>query len=72
MILIKSFLTEAFYDRLYLSKGDKVCNCYSCLEMIIQVLLYVGFFTIFFNKHASLKQFYIKLLQLCTTFKQKK
>ena len=34
----------------YLNKGDKVCECYSCLKMIVQADLHVGFFTIFFIK----------------------
>ena len=50
-----------------------VCECYSCLKMIVQAHIHVGFFTIFFIKLASLKRFYsyMKLLQLSTIFKQK-
>ena len=57
----------------YLNEGDKVCECYSCLKMMIQAHLYVGFFTIFFIKPASIKRFYLslKLLQSRTIFKQK-
>ena len=78
MILIKSFLTGVLYDcfklmSVYVNEGDKVCGCYSCLKMIIQAHLFVGFFTNFFIKGALLKRFYlyIKLLQLSTIFKQK-
>ena len=56
----QSFLTGVLYDYFkpsygYLNKGDKVCECYSCLKMVIQAHLHVGFFTIFFIKRASLK-----------------
>ena len=78
MIFIKSFLAEVSYDcvkliSVYVNEGDKVCECYSCLKMMIQVSLHVCFFTKFFIKHASLKRFYlyIKLLQSSTIFKQK-
>ena len=78
MILIKSFLTGVLYDcfrlmYVYLNKGDKVGECYSCLKMVIQAHLHVGFLTIFFNKCASLKKFYfyMKLSQSRTIFKQK-
>ena len=56
----------------YLNVEDKVCKCYSCLKMVIQAHLHVGFFT-FFIKRASLKRFYLslKLLQSRTIFKQK-
>ena len=79
MTLIKSFWRGVLYDRFkviyaYLSEQDKLSKCYSCLKMIIQVHLHVGFFKIFFIKRASLKWFYlcIKLLQSSTIFKQKK
>ena len=39
----------------YLNEGDKVCECYSCLKMMIQSQLHVGFFKIFFIKRASRK-----------------
>ena len=45
----------------YLKEGDKVCECYSCLKMVIQAHLHVGFFTIFYIKSASLKRFYLSL-----------
>ena len=56
-----------------MNKGDKVCECYSCLKMIVQAHLHVGFFTILFIKRALLKRFYLymKLLQSSTIFKQK-
>ena len=77
-MLIKSFLTgilnyclEPVYA--YINEGDKVCECYSGLKMIIQAYLHVGFFKISFIKCASLKRFYLylKLLQSSTIFKQK-
>ena len=78
MILIKSFLTGVLYDCFkliyaYLNKGYNVRECYSCLKMMIQAHLHVGFLNIFIIKRASLKRFYLykKLLQLSTTFKQK-
>ena len=54
----------------YLNEGYKVCGCYSCLKMVIQANLHVGFFTIFFIKRASLKLFYLylKLLQSSIIF----
>ena len=57
----------------YLNEEDKVHECYSCLKMMIQTHLHVGFFTIFFIKRESLKRFYLymKLLQPSTVFKQK-
>ena len=56
-----------------MNKGDKVCECYSCLKMIVQAHLHVGFFTILFIKRALLKRFYsyMKLLQSRTVYKQK-
>ena len=78
MILIKPFSTGFLCDCFkiiyaYLNKGGKVRKCDSCLKMIIQAYLYVGFITIFFIKLASLKQFYLymKLLQSSAIFKQK-
>ena len=58
---------------MYLNKGDKVHECYSCLKVMIQTQLHVGFLTIFFIRRASLKLFYLymKLLQSSTNFKQK-
>ena len=46
---------------------------HSCLKMMIQAHLHVGFFTIYFIKRASLKRFYLymKLFQLRTTLNQK-
>ena len=40
-ILIKSFLKGVLYDCFkviyaYLNAEDKVCECYSCLKMVIQ------------------------------------
>ena len=74
MILIKSFLTGVLYDCFkliyaYLNEGDKVRECYSCLKMIVQGHLHVGFFTILFIKRASHRRFYlyIKLLQSSTS-----
>ena len=74
--LVKSFLTAILYDCFkliytYLNEEDKVCECYSCLEVVIQAHLHVGFFTIFFIKRASLLKrsyLYLKLLQSSTTF----
>ena len=75
IILIKSFLTRVLYDCFkliyaYLNERDKVCECYSCLKMVIQAHLHVGFLIIFFIKRASLKRFYLyfKLLQSSTIF----
>ena len=45
----------------YLNEGDKVCVCYSCLKMVKQAHLYVGFATIFFSKCTSHKRFYLYL-----------
>ena len=64
MILIISFLTGVLYDCFkliyaYLNEGDKVRECYSCLKLIVQAHLHVGFFTVFFIKRASLKRFYL-------------
>ena len=79
IILIKSFLSGVLYDCFkviytYLNEGDKVCVCYSCLKMVIQAHLHFGFFTIFFIKHTSHKQFYLylELLKSSIFFKQKK
>ena len=79
MILIKSFLTGTLNDCFkliytYLNEGDKVCECYSSLKMVIQTHLHVGFLTVFFTTRVSLKRFYLylKLLQSSTNFKQKK
>ena len=76
MILMKSFITGVLYDCFkliyaYLIERDKIRECYSCLKMMIQAHLHVGFITIFFIKRASLKQFYLymKLLQSSTIFK---
>ena len=78
MILIKSFLKGVLHDCFkliyaYLNEGDKVRECYSCLTMMIQAHLHVGFFMIFFIDRASLKRFYLymKLLQSSTIFEQK-
>ena len=78
MILIKAFLKGVLYDCFkliyaYLNEGDKVREYYSCLKMIVQVHLHVGFSTIFFIKRAPLKRIYLcmKLLQSSTIFKQK-
>ena len=76
---MKSFLSGVLYDCFkviytYLNEGDKVCLCYSCLKMVTQADLHVGFFTIFFIKHTSHKQFYLhlELLKSSIFFKQKK
>ena len=66
IILIKSFSTGVLYDCFklidaYLIEGDQVCECYSCLKMVIQANLHIGFFTVFFIKSASLKRFYLYL-----------
>ena len=73
MILIKSFLTDIWYDCFkliyaYLNVGNQVRECYSCSKMIVRVHLHVGFFPILYIKPASLKRFclYVKLLQSCT------
>ena len=78
MILIKSFLTKVLCHRFrlidaYFNKGDTVPKCYSCLKVITQAHLRVGFFKILFIKRASFKRFYLymKLLQSTTIFKQK-
>ena len=76
MIFIKSFLTAVFYDCFklmyaYSNKGDKACECYSCLKVMIHAHLQVIFFTIFIIKRASLKRsyLYMRLLQSSTIFK---
>ena len=38
---------------------NKLCECYSCLKMIVQAHLHVEFFPIFCIKSASLKRFYL-------------
>ena len=48
MVLIKSFPTKASYDRskftyMYLNEGDKIRECHSCLKVMIQAHLHVGF-----------------------------
>ena len=63
MIVIKCFLAGILYDCFkliyaYLNEGDKGRECYSCLRLIVQAHLHVGFFTVFFIKRASLKRFY--------------
>ena len=64
----------------YINEMDKVCECYGCLQMMMEAHLHVGFSTVFFIKRAPLKQFYLyilfiylymKLLQSSTIFKQK-
>ena len=62
MTLIKSFLAGVLYFCLkliyaFLNEGNMVRQCYSCLKMIIQVHLHVGFLTVFFIKRALLKPF---------------
>ena len=76
MILIKSFLTGVLYDCFkliyaYLNEGHKIREYYSCLKLIVQAHLHVGFFIIFFIKRASLQRFYLymKLFQSSTIFK---
>ena len=80
MILIKSFHifeTGVLYNCFeliytYLNQGDKIRECYSCLNMMIQAHLHIDFIIIFLIKGASLQQFYLnmKLLQSNTIFKQ--
>ena len=41
---------------LFQTLGDKVRKCCSCLKMMMQAYLHVGFFTIFIIKRESLKQ----------------
>ena len=48
MVLIKSSPARALYDRckfmyMYLNKGDKVRECYSCLKLMVRTHLNVGF-----------------------------
>ena len=48
MLLIKSFLIEALYNRSklvygYSNEEDKVRECYNCLKLIIQAYLHVRF-----------------------------
>ena len=78
MILIKSFITGVLHDcskliYAYLNEGNKICEYYSCLKMIMQAHLHVSFFTICLVKRESLKQLYLymKLLQ-SRTFLNKK
>ena len=54
-------------------KGINFANINRCLKMMIPVHLRVGFCTIFINKGASFKRFYLymKPLQSNTIFKQK-
>ena len=52
MVLIKSVVTEALYDLSkitygYLNEEDKVHECCSCLKLMIQAHLHVGFFKCF-------------------------
>ena len=59
MILIKLLVAGVFYDHFklvyaYFNKGDKFCECYSCLKFMIQTLLHVSFLTIFFYKTYNL------------------
>ena len=55
------------------NERDKICKCCSCLKIMIQSYLLAGFFTVFIIKRASFKKlnFYMKLLQSSTIFKQK-
>ena len=76
MIYIKPFLAGVLYNcfkliHAYLNEGHKVRECYSCLKIIVQAHLYVGFFPIFSIKCASLKRFYlyVKMLQSSTILK---
>ena len=66
MILIKSFLTGVLDDCFklmcaYLNDGDKIRQCYSCLKMMIQAHLHVGFFSQYFllNVHHLNDSIYI-------------
>ena len=57
MVLISYFLTGVLYDRSkpiyeYLNDGDKIRDCYSCLQLTIQPHLPVGVF--FAIKHHFL------------------
>ena len=66
MVLIKSFLTRVLHDHseliyMYLSKGYETRECYSCLKLVMQANLRVGFFAIFLKN----------MFYLSTTFKQR-
>ena len=82
VVIIKYVLTGVLYYYFkfiyaYLNEGDKVWKYYSCLKMMIQANLHVGFSKTFFIKRASLDSIlkwfylYLKLLQSSTIFKQK-
>ena len=79
MILIKSFFPGILHVSLKLiytslNERDKVRECYSCLKLMIQAHLFVGFFRMLFIKRASHKLFYlyINFLQSSTILKKKK
>ena len=76
-ILIKSFLTGVLNDyfRLiyaYLNEGDKVCECYGVIKMVMQAHLYVNFLLILFIfetvaiKHNFLNK---KIIMKCLAIK---
>ena len=53
MILIKSFLAGVLYDcfkliYVYLNKGDKICECYTCLKLSFAITYIFVFFSFFF------------------------
>ena len=63
IVIIKSFLTEVLRDHfkvlnVFLNEGDKVGECYSCMKLMIETNLHVGFFTITFFEHFLLKRIY--------------
>ena len=56
MFLIEGFLTGAFHDRFNFTTALLTTNdCYSCLKLMIQSHLHIGFFKIFFIKNVSLR-----------------
>ena len=66
VIVIKSFLTGVLYDCFrnicaYLNKSDKICKCYNCLKMVIQVPIYMLVFSQYFslNMHHLVDSIYI-------------
>ena len=53
MIVVRSFLARALYDcfkviYMYLNEADKVRHYYSCLKMMIEAHLNVGFLQVTF------------------------
>ena len=58
-ILLKGFVSLFQTCCACLYERYNVCESSSCLKMMIQAHLHVGFFTVFFIKLASLKRFYL-------------